>query len=198
MHSSPKGLFCFLFLIFISSLSFAQGKDKSTFLFDGFEDGLFWKTAADSSLDWNSANMALDCSISSEWCTQGKKCAEFSFGPMNKIHQASFVCTELFEPDWGKYSEILIDFYNPTEQNISVNIAFMDKETWNWTVCKSALLEPGEHKDVSFSLTENLRDKKNVQKDPVQKGNELYCAVIQVIGNNKGGTLYIDNFRLVK
>ena len=190
--------FCSALLLLTSNLSFAQAKDKSTFLLDGFEDGNFWKTAAESSLEWTSSNMATECSISTEWSTQGKKCAGLSFGPMNKVHQSSYVCTELFEPDWGKYREILIDFYNPTDQKITVNIAFQNKENWKWTVCKSATLEPGENRNVSFSLVENIRDSKNSKCEPIQAGNELYCALIQVIGNNKGGTLYVDNFRLVK
>ncbi|MBR6153966.1 MAG: hypothetical protein IKQ43_05980 [Treponema sp.] len=198
MRLSSRIVFCTVFLLFISALSFAQVKDKSTFLLDGFEDGNFWKTVNESDLEWTSSNMATECSISTEWSTQGKKCASLSFGPMNKVHQSSFACTELFEPDWGKYKEIVIDFYNKTDQKISVNIAFQNKENWKWTVCKSATLEVGENKDVRFSLTENIRDGKNSKCEPIQAGNELYCALIQVIGNNKGGTLLVDNIRLIK
>ena len=198
MGFRSKSLVCLLAFLLLSSFSFSQGTNKSTFLLDGFEDGNFWTTAADSSLNWTASNMALECSINSDWCIQGKKCAEFSFGPMNKVHQASFACTELFEPDWGKYREIVIDFNNTGAQAISVNIAFLDRENWNWTVCKSALLEPGENRDVRFSLVENIRNRKNEKAEAIQSGNELYCALIQIIGNNKGGTLLVDNIRLVK
>ncbi|MBP5752821.1 MAG: hypothetical protein J6W60_08195 [Treponema sp.] len=198
MRPCLRIVFCSALFLLTSALSFAQVKDKSTFLLDGFEDGNFWKTVADSSLEWSSSNMAEECSLSTEWSSEGKTSACLSFGIMNKVHQSSYACTELFEPDWGKYREILIDFYNPTDQKITVNIAFQTKENWKWTVCKSVVLEKGENRDVRFSLIENIRDNKNTQCEPIQAGNELYCALIQVIGNNKGGTLYVDNFRLVK
>ena len=198
MSPALRFVFCAICLSFLSSFSFGQGISSSTFLLDGFEDGNFWKTAADSKLEWTSANMALECSLSTEWSSEGKTSACLTFAPMNKVHQSTYVCTELFEPDWGKYREILVDFNNTTDQKISVNIAFQNRETWEWTVCKSATLEKGENRDIRFSLSENLRDDKNRKSEPLEAGNELYCALIQVIGNNKGGTLYVDNIRLVK
>ena len=198
MRPCPRIVYCSIFLFFLTAFSFSQTAGNSVFLLDGFEDGLYWETVNESSLDWSSPNMAEECFLSTEWSSEGKTSACLSFGLMKKVHQSSYACTKLFEPDWGKYREILIDFYNPTDQRITVNIAFQSKEDWKWTVCKSAILEQGENKDVRFSLTENIRDNKNTQCEPIQAGNELYCALIQVIGNNKGGTLYADNFRLVK
>ncbi len=199
MKAFVRSLCClFILTLFFTPHVFSQDGNKSSFLFDGFEDGNFWKTAADSSLNWTAANMALECRVNSEWSTQGKKSITLSFGPMTKTLQSTFVCTEPFEPDWGKYTQILIDFYNPTEEKISVNIAWMDRENWEWTVCKSAQLEPGENRDVAFSLLEDLRNGKNAGKGPLEAGNEIYCVLIQIVGKNKGGSLLLDNFRLVR
>ena len=190
-----------------------------TFLLEGFEEGNFWEAVSDSWDKWGNHNYSLKTALTKEWASEGKSSAAWDFDAMMTIipenekkkkrppkksgsapkqdYQATFVCNALLKNNWTPYESLAVDFNNLTGKPLRVNVAVQDGTEWKWTETEIFTLGPGENKNVIFSLTERLKSD-GQETSALVNGDNIYCAAIQVLGENEGGKLLVDNIRLVK
>lgn len=168
-------------------------------LLDSFEEGNFWQAVGDTWDQWGSHNLSLETDLSEEWASDGATSGIWEFDVMSKdtSMQATFPCYALLETDWTPYKAIVVDFNNISEQPLQVNVAVQDGIEWKWTTTETFTLGKGENKNVIFSLTEGIESDGNPVTEIVH-GEQLSCGMIQVVGENTGGKIMVDNIRLIK
>jgi len=169
------------------------------FLLESFEEGNFWQAVKDSWDKWETHNLSLKAEISKDWATKGKASGLWKFDAMPKESsmQSSFTCESLLKNDWTPYNEIVIDFNNISEDPLQVNVAVQDSLEWKWTATQPLLLGKGENKNVRFSLVEGL-ESDGLPVEALSHADKIQCLMIQVLGENMGGQIMVDNIRLIK
>lgn len=189
------------------------------FLLEGFEEGNFWEAVAGAWDKWGNHNYSLRTALTKEWASEGKSSAAWDFDVMTtiipesekkkkrppkkadsapkQIYQATFVCNALLKNDWTPYGALAVDFNNLTGKPLRVNVAVQDGTEWKWTETEIFTLGAGENKNVTFSLTERLKND-GQETSALVNGSNIYCAAIQVLDENEGGKILVDNIRLVK
>lgn len=169
-------------------------------LLDGFEEGMFWQAVGDSWDQWGSHNLSLDIDTTTDWATEGETAGVFEFdiaGPDTSC-QATFPCYSLEDTDITIYKEVVMDINNVSDTPLQVNFAIQDNQEWQWSKTETFTIGKGVNKNVTFSLVNNITDGSDKPIDALIHGDSVACIMFQVVGENEGGQVYIDNVRYVK
>lgn len=160
-------------------------------LLDDFEEGTqYWNHVGDAWDQWGSHNLSIDSGITDEWGTEGEHSGEWEFdvaGP-DTSKQATFTCYSLVETDWTGVKYLVADINNISGQDLTINSAVQNGVDWNWSQTPDVLVPAGVNINVIFDYTVN----------GITEAQQIACGMIQVMGENEGGTILVDNIRLVK
>ena len=155
-------------------------------LMDNFEEGNFWYAVADSWDQWGSHNLSLTAELSSSWGTDGGTSLECVYdiaGPATSM-QASFCCDQPLETDWTGAKFVVMDINNVEKHDVQLNVAVQATDGWTWTQSADLVFPPGEHLGV-FAI------------DSFAGLEAVKRMIINVTGENPGGTVLIDNYRVI-
>lgn len=153
---------------------------------DDFEEGNFWYAVADSWDEWGSHNLSLSAELTDNWGTEGPTSIEFMYdlaGPESSM-QSSFCCDQPLETDWTGAKFAVFNINNLESFDVQLNVALQNTDGWVWSQSADILFPPGEHLAV-FAIDSfvGLEDVKRM--------------IINVTGENPGGTLLVDNYRVI-
>ncbi len=155
-------------------------------LMDNFEDGNFWYAVADSWDQWGSHNLSLTAELSKSWGTDGGTSLEcvYDIATADTSKQSSFCCDQPLETDWTGAKFIVFDINNVEKQDVQLNVALQTTDAWTWSQSADLIFPPGEHLAV-FAV------------DAFAGLEAVKRMIINVTGENPGGTLLIDNYRVI-
>ncbi len=153
---------------------------------DNFEEGNFWYAVADSWDQWGSHNLSLTSELSSSWGTDGGTSLEcvYDIAGADSSKQASFCCDQPLETDWTGAKYVAMDINNLEKFDVQLNVAVQATDGWTWTQSADLLFPPGEHLAV-FAI------------DSFAGLEAVKRMIINVTGENPGGTVLIDNYRVL-
>jgi len=106
------------------------------------------------------------------------------------------------EQNWTRFDGLQLDIFNPNDSEMSVALALQTGSGWTWYEYELVEVEPGENKDLTFFLKENLWKAEATGWQHTTKpelSNIMgYCLMIYNTGDDlPAGTLYMDNIRLL-
>ena len=157
-------------------------------LLDGFEEGNYWQAVGDSWDQWGAHNLSLEAETQEDWATEGSTGGSWVFdeATSDSSKQACFFCDALAEVDWTAYKYIYIDVKNINSEPIEMGLA-VQAGSWTWYQTEAQKLGIGENKNIKFDLgcITSADDKALINR-----------GIFQVLGENKGGTILVDNIRL--
>lgn len=157
-------------------------------LVDNFEEGEFWGAVGDAWDQWGSHNLSLFSEVSTEWASEGTYSGkwEFDVASADTSKQASFTYYALENPDLSGMKYMVIDVYNPAKTSIYMKANYQNKVDWNWSSTEPVEILPGVNKNVAFLFTELVSPE------------ETACIIMDVVDENEGGIIYVDNVRIVR
>jgi len=155
-------------------------------LMDNFEDGNFWYAVADSWDEWGSHNLSLTAELTTSWGTDGETSLEcmYDIAGADSSKQASFCCDQPLETDWTGAKFAAFDINNLENHDIQLNVALQTTDGWTWSQSADLIFPPGEHLAV-FAI------------DSFAGLEAVKRMIINVTGENPGGIVLVDNYRVI-
>jgi hypothetical protein len=169
-------------------------------LLDGFEEGNYWQAVGDSWDQWGSHNLSLAAETTDKWASEGTTAGEWQFDvhAAGTSQQSCFFCDALADVDWTGAKYLVCDINNINSEPIQMNVAVQASDAWSWSQTAILTLGVGVNKNVMFDLCNGILDGSNNAIPAIVGIDQIKRGIIQVVGENKGGTIYIDNIRLVR
>lgn len=165
-------------------------------LLDSFEEGNYWQAVGDTWDQWGAHNLSLEAETTDAWATEGTNSASWTFdvaGP-DTSKQACFFCDALIDVDWTGAKYLVADVNNINKEPISLSVAVQATDGWTWSQTAPITVGVGVNKNVMFDLVTGVGSKGTGIDGPEM----IKRGIIQVVGENAGGTIYVDNIRLVR
>ena len=165
-------------------------------LLDSFEEGNYWQAVGDTWDQWGAHNLSLTADTTDKWASEGTTSGEWTFdvaGP-DSSKQACFFCDALVDVDWTGAKYIYCDINNESNQVIQIGVAVQASDAWAWSQTDTVEIAPGVNKNVMIDLVTNVGS----TKAGIDGAEMIKRGIFQVMGENKGGTILIDNIRLVR
>lgn len=170
-------------------------------LLDSFEEGNYWLAVGDTWDQWGSHNLSLVADTTDKWATDGTTAGEWQFDThaTGTSQQSCFFCDNLVDNDWTGAKAVVCDINNINAEPIKINLAVQAGDGWAWSqTAQDVVLGVGVNKNVTFDLVNGVLDSSNNPIAGIVNPELIHRGIIEVIGENKGGTIYIDNIRLVR
>ena len=186
----------FVFSLALLITAAAGAKTYAEVLFEGFEGDNYWY-----GVDWENTGQ-VNLEVVPENASQGKKALRVTIREeatdwKNKV--AFF--KEANGIDISKDSQVLLDVYNPSAQNIEAAVGFRTGEGWTYFESPKMPVNKGWNKDMAFDLNSSVFKCKasdweyNVALADKENIGEFYILVYRPVKMSPD-VVYIDNVRI--
>lgn len=168
-------------------------------LIDDFEsDFMLWYP--------ESSNRREDRSIKAgqtdDWASSNERSLSLSFAPLKEGFTAGFSYPiDRTTGNWQGAELIAADFYNPTDRPFSLSIEVQSGDSHSITKTQDITIGCGDNLNVYFDLVHDLCDENGNSQPGIPEDDDVRQMTIrirEIAEKKKGGTILVDNIRLVK